>query len=124
NAGKIGTGNRLAAPYQVENDTAINVASRLARGDLRISKVNAFHLVLVPHYIVDKFAINCTLPPQSAANAKAQMQATPLTSYSELYVRLSYLCQAKSLMLGRFTGDSADVPLYVPSFQWAAAGSP
>jgi len=80
NAGKIGTGNRLPPPYQVENDSAINVASRLARGDLRVSEVNAFHLVLVSHYIVDKSAINCFPPPQRAAYAQTHMQVPTLNT--------------------------------------------
>jgi hypothetical protein len=50
-AGKIGPRNRLAAPDKVKNDSAIDVAGRLARGHLRISKVNALHLVAITNYI-------------------------------------------------------------------------
>jgi hypothetical protein len=50
-AGKISAGNGLTAADEVENDSAIDVAGRLARGHLRISKVNALHLVAITNYI-------------------------------------------------------------------------
>jgi len=50
-AGEIGAGNRLAAPDKVENNTAIDAASSLARSDLSIGEVDASHLVVDSNYI-------------------------------------------------------------------------
>jgi len=49
-AGKIGAGNRLAAPDEVQDDAAIDVTGRLARGDLSVSEVDALHLVVTTNY--------------------------------------------------------------------------